>query len=181
MTGLDVSGSPDESAAGARQPDAGAESPATMLRPARQADLESIERLLALSDLESTGMPELLAIHPEHVIVMDDSQRAGELAGVVAIEVCGEHALLRSVAVHPSWRKRQVGHALVRRMEVEAAELGIRALYLLTTTAEQFFPKLGFARIERSAVPEEIAATHEFQAMCPASAVVMLKRLAGGK
>lgn len=147
------------------------------LRPARQADLGAIERLLVLSDLDPTGVPELLARHPQHVIVMDDPQRTGELAAVAAIEVCGDLALLRSVAVHPSQRGRHVGHALVRRMEVEAAARGVRALYLLTTTAEHFFPKLGFTRTERSAVPPEIAATHEFKAMCPASAVTMVKRL----
>ena len=62
-------------------------------------------------------------------------------------------------------------------MELEAAGRGVRALYLLTTTAEHFFPKLGFLRTERGSVPEEIAATHEFQTMCPDSAVVMVKRL----
>lgn len=178
MADWETSGMPDDSAATRRSAaDGDAASPAAVLRQARQADLASIERLLVLSNLERTGVPELLARHPEHVVVMDDPQRAGELAAIAAIEVCGESALLRSVAVHPSFRGRQVGHALVRRMEFEASELGIRALYLLTTTAEQFFPKLGFARTERSAVPAEIAATQEFQAMCPASAVVMGKRL----
>jgi amino-acid N-acetyltransferase len=51
------------------------------------------------------------------------------------------------------------------------------ALYLLTTTAEGYFPKLGFERISRGDVPASIQASVEFTSACPASAIVMCKRL----
>jgi amino-acid N-acetyltransferase len=147
---------------------------ANTFRAARQEDLAAIERLLAIAGLESTGVDELLKRSAGDVIVVDDASRPGELASIGALEVRGRDALLRSVAVHPAWRERRLGQALVRHLMDEARGRGIRALYLLTTTAEHFFPKLGFERLDRDAVPDEIAATHEFRSMCPASAVAMV-------
>jgi amino-acid N-acetyltransferase len=64
------------------------------------------------------------------------------------------------------------------RVIAEAEARGIRALYLLTTTAEHYFPSFGFTRTTRDAVPEEVKTTAEFQGACPASAVVMSRDLA---
>ncbi len=49
--------------------------------------------------------------------------------------------------------------------------------YLHTTTAESFFPQLGFARIERQDVPLAVQASREFNGICPASAAVMRREL----
>jgi len=53
----------------------------------------------------------------------------------------------------------------------------VPAIYLLTTTAEQYFPKFGFERIARSDVPPGVQTSIEFTAACPSSATVMRKRL----
>jgi len=50
-----------------------------------------------------------------------------------------------------------------------------RALYLLTTTAQAFSAKLGFAASERSEVPSAIAATAQFRSLCPSTAACMVK------
>ena len=42
----------------------------------------------------------------------------------------------------------------------------------------EFFPKFGFEQIARADVPASVQASVEFQSACPASAVVMRKRLA---
>jgi N-acetylglutamate synthase-like GNAT family acetyltransferase len=70
-----------------------------------------------------------------------------------------------------------VGQALVRALLVHATSRGIRELYLLTTTAEEFFRWFGFERIAREAVPEPVRASVEFRESCPASATVMRARL----
>ena len=49
--------------------------------------------------------------------------------------------------------------------------------FLLTTTAERFFPKFGFERIERTDVPASLQASIEFRSACPSSAIVMRKAL----
>ena len=56
-----------------------------------------------------------------------------------------------------------------------ARERGLGAVYLLTTTAEGYFPRFGFARITREEVPDPVQASVEFREACPASAVVMRK------
>jgi amino-acid N-acetyltransferase len=46
-------------------------------------------------------------------------------------------------------------------------------VFLLTTTAENFFPSFGFQRIERADVPTELEQSPELRGACPASATVM--------
>jgi amino-acid N-acetyltransferase len=50
-------------------------------------------------------------------------------------------------------------------------------VFLLTTTAERFFPKFGFEQIDREQVPASVQQSVEFQSACPASAIVMRKLL----
>jgi amino-acid N-acetyltransferase len=133
-----------------------------------------VAALLTASSLPLDGVHEALL----SFVVAED---AGEIVGVAGIEACGvtgEHALLRSVAVAPTWRNRGLGRVLVTRAVAEAEARGAKALYLLTTTAERYFPSFGFTTTTRDAVPEEVRATAEFQGACPASATVMTLPLA---
>ena len=147
------------------------------LRPATTPDLAAIERLLVAADLPTAGVAEILAERPADFIVADEPGARGELAAVAGLELRGNTALLRSVAVRPEWRRHGLGQALVRRVVCRAEERGLNALYLLTMTAEHYFPRFGFERVERAAVPPEIAATLEFKSACPASAVAMARPL----
>ena len=147
------------------------------LRAATAADLPAVERLLAATGLPAAGVADVFAAAPGDFVVADDPHAPGELAAVAGLEVCCANALLRSVAVQPAWRRHGLGQALVRRVVCGAGERGLRALYLLTMTAEHYFPRLGFAPVARDAVPAEIAATLEFTSACPASAVAMARPL----
>lgn len=158
-------------------PAAGDPSAAPVLRAATVADLPAVERLLRDSGLPTTGVAELLAARADDFVVTDDPRAPGELAAVAGLEVCCDDALLRSVAVRPDWRAHGLGQALVRRVVCRAEERGLRALYLLTMTAEHYFPRFGFTPVDRATVPAEIAATLEFRSACPASAVAMAKPL----
>lgn len=101
----------------------------------------------------------------------------GRLLGVVGIEAYGTQGLLRSLAVDPASRGVGLGLSLVAAAEQWAAARGITALYLLTTTADQFFDRLGYESVARDQAPASIAATTEFRELCPASAVFMRKVL----
>ena len=147
------------------------QTPAATLRPATADDLAGVERLLTASGLPLDGVREAL---PTFTV----AEAAGDLVGVAGLEVCCEHALLRSVAVRPEWRTRGVGRALVTRVISDAEARGIHALYLLTTTAERYFPSFGFRTVTRDAVPADVQATKEFQGACPASATVMMRPVA---
>ena len=143
------------------------------LRAANSADLPAIEQLLSASHLPLAGVSEAL---PGFVVAESD----GAIVGTAALEACCDNALLRSVAVAPEWRSRGLGRALVTRVIADAESRGIRALYLLTTTAEHYFPSFGFRQITRDEAPSDVRGTAEFQGACPASAVVMRRAVCEG-
>ncbi len=147
---------------------------APSLRSARPDDLAAVARLLTASNLPLDGVAEALS---DFVV----AEAGDALVGVAGLEVCGDHALLRSVAVDPAWRAHGIGRALVTRVISDAEARGIRGLYLLTTTAERYFPSFGFRPIGREAVPDDVRATAEFRGACPASATVMCRACADGQ
>ena len=142
------------------------EAPRVTLRAATAADLGGVERLLVASGLPTAGVAESL-----RTFIVAES--LGQIVGVVGLELCCEHALLRSTAVSPEWRDRGLGRRLVERIIAEAESRDLRALYLLTTTAEHYFPSFGFTKTTRDAVPAAVRATAEFESACPGSATVM--------
>ena len=98
---------------------------------------------------------------------------AGQVVGAAALELYADAALLRSVVVDASVRGQGVGQQLTVSALALANELGVSTVFLLTTTAADFFPRFGFERITREDVPASVRASVEFQSACPASAVVM--------
>jgi amino-acid N-acetyltransferase len=136
-------------------------------RPSRAA----VVALLDASDLPSADLTDA---HMEHFFFCGPAAAPTALVGV---EPCGASALLRSLVVRPEHRSAGLGAALVEHAEGYARAGGARALYLLTTTAEPFFARLGYTIVERARAPREIAATREFAGICPASSVFMAKRL----
>ena len=143
------------------------------LRVAIESDLPAIERLLASSGLPTTGVAEALR---GFVVAESDSDK--RIVGVAGLErCCDEYALLRSTAVDPDWRGTGLDRRLVTHVIAEAESRGIKALYLLTTTAERYFPSFGFRTITRDDVPAPVKATEEFTSACPASATVMTRQL----
>jgi amino-acid N-acetyltransferase len=97
--------------------------------------------------------------------------------GLVGIEMCGDCALLRSLAVAEASRSGGLGRALVARAEDHARASGARSLYLLTTTAESFFRRLGYLTASRDSAPPAIRQSREFADLCPASSAFMIKHL----
>jgi len=142
------------------------------LRPAAPSDLEKVERLLTASHLPLDGVADALG-----TFVV--AEAGDDIVGVAGLEVCCDNALLRSVAVADDWRSHGVGRALVTRVISDAEARGLRGLYLLTTTAERYFPSFGFRPVSRDEVPDDVRATSEFQGACPASATVMTLGLPG--
>src|SRR5438093_4057410 len=122
------------------------------IRPARSGDLAGIERLLTAAHLPLAGVAGAL----EGFVVAESD---GAIVGTAALELCSDNALLRSVAVAPEWRSRGLGRALVTRVIADAESRGLRALYLLTTTAERYFPSFGFREVARAHVPADVQRT----------------------
>ena len=140
------------------------------LRSATSNDLPAVESLLSESDLPLDGVRENFSTF----IVAEDR---GAIAGAIGLEKFGSFALLRSAVVSPDNRGSGVGSRLVKQLLERADEEGIEDVYLLTTTAEKYFPRFGFTRTTRTAVPDAVKASAEFQGACPDTAVVMTRRV----
>jgi amino-acid N-acetyltransferase len=99
------------------------------------------------------------------------------IVGTIGLEIYGYLALLRSLVVAPSFKNRGIGRMLYERMVAYARLNGVREVFLLTTTADRLFRKMGFQEVVRSELPEVIRETHEFKHLCPASALCLAKRI----
>jgi len=140
------------------------------VQPARPEDFDAIARLLGDHELPVDGLRDHLAT----TLVARD---ADAIVGSAALEVYADGALLRSVAVAPALQRSGLGRTLTDAAIALARARRSPALYLLTTTAERYFPKFGFERVERRDVPPGVQASVEFTSACPASAIVMRKVL----
>jgi amino-acid N-acetyltransferase len=126
--------------------------------------------------LEAAGLPvaDLSEERLQHFFYLPHEDSA---MGLVGLELYAEEALLRSLIVAPSERGQGLGIALVRHAEAYAASQGARSIYLLTLSAELFFQRLGYTRLDRSAAPASIRRTSEFASLCPANSSFMVKVL----
>lgn len=133
----------------------------------------SSDHLAVIGLLEDAGLPlaGVLPTLPDFCVV----ELEGRVVGAVGLEIYGRDALLRSAVVEQVARNTGLGVALVERILDHARGRGVRAVYLLTTTADRYFPRFGFERITREDVPDNVKRSVEFREACPASAVVMRK------
>ena len=136
------------------------------IRAANPGDLESVQALLRASDLPVEGVP--VTLDAFLVAEQDDA-----VVGVIGLECYGADALLRSAVVHPGLRGTGLGARLVDAVIALAGRRGIDVLWLLTTTAERWFPRFGFEVVARTDVPVPVQASLEFRGACPSSATVM--------
>jgi N-acetylglutamate synthase-like GNAT family acetyltransferase/SAM-dependent methyltransferase len=146
----------------------------TTLRATRAADLDRAHALLEHASLPIDGVGD----HFETGYVV--AEQNGRLIGLAGIEIYEGDALLRSVAVDAAHRDRGLGITLVQDRLRWAREQNIRDVYLLTTTAADFFTRLGFTQIERTAAPPALQRAPEFTSICDSTATTMRLSLADG-
>lgn len=125
--------------------------------------------------LSSQGLPlEGAYAHLQHfqINLFND-----ELIACGGLEVYGQDALLRSIAVKPAAQGQGCGQQLVTHLIEAARATGIKRLYLLTTNARQYFQQFGFRDIPASKLPVGLQASSQLQGACPASAIAMQLKL----
>lgn len=142
------------------------------LTPAVPADLPAVLELLTASNLPHDGLAERF----DAAVVAHDGPA---VVGSAALELYGEAALLRSVAVAEGLRGQGLGRQLTTAAIDLARARRVRRVYLLTTTAEGYFPSFGFVPVSRAEVEPAVQASAEFTGACPASAAIMALNLAG--
>jgi len=125
------------------------------VRRAQPADLPqivAIERAAFVDPWEEGTLQESLAYYPETFFVAKSN---GDVAGFVAggIEDTGEEVYghIMNLAVAPEYRRRGVGHHLIRRLEQEYLLLGASGVQLevriTNTGAQEFYRRLGYREV----------------------------------
>lgn len=133
-----------------------------------------------LSDLAATltaaGLPADDIDEPGHTFLRFEDA-AGHTIGFGGWESHGSDILLRSITVAPGLRGQGLGCRIVEKVLGEAHAAGALKAYLLTTSAQGFFAGRGFEVIARDAVPASILESRQAAGLCPASAVIMVRKL----
>jgi amino-acid N-acetyltransferase len=137
------------------------------IRAARSGDLSAVRALLDAAHLPLDGLDEQFG---DGYAVAESE---GTVIGAEGIETYADCGLLRSAVVHDAWRGRGIGDALTRDRLDWARSRGLREVYLLTTTAAEYFPRYGFTRVERGSAPAAVQRSREFAEACPQTAVTM--------
>lgn len=137
------------------------------IRAANPADVNAVEAALSDSNLPLDGL------HDQFGEGYAIAEAEGRVIGVEGIEIHGDDGLLRSAAVVSDWRGKGVGDALTRNRIEWARHRGLRSLYLLTTTAGDYFPRFGFEHADRGTAPLPIRQSREFAEACPSTALFM--------
>ena len=135
--------------------------------PPAAGDLRAIEALVQNSQLPTAVVVDHF---PAGYVV---ARRGGDVVGVAALEPHDDAALLRTVAIEPDERGKGTGLALVADRLATAWKSGADRVFLLTTTAPEFFRRFGFAEVDRASAPASLQASAEFAALCPTSATCM--------
>ena len=131
---------------------------------------DDIIALLSAAKLPTDDLPETL----KNFWAMIKNE---ELIGVVGLETYGNYGLLRSLAVRPDYMNQNSAGKLVAQLENLAAAEGLKAVFLLTETAPDYFSRKGYQIITRAEIPAEIQRSSEFSHVCPQSAIAMKKDL----
>lgn len=142
------------------------------IRAATSTDSDAMTGLLQAADLPVTGVADT----PGNFLVAEENGLVVALGG---LEAHPPDALLRSLAVDRTRRNDGLGRLVFDRLWQQAGAARYSGVYLLTTTAADYFERLGFARIERDQAPDGIRRSAEFARLCPDDAVLMLRSVTG--
>jgi amino-acid N-acetyltransferase len=137
---------------------------------AKEAELKDILELLEVVGLPIDGVSN----HLGNFLVFKHNEK---VIGCVGLEIYGNVGLLRSLAVYPRCQGKGIGKILIQSVLTHAQEKRLDELYLLTTTADKFFLKYGFAQIPRKKADHKVNKSIEFKSACPKTAICMKKVL----
>ena len=151
--------------------------PRTALMPATPDDRAELEALLTAAKLPLDGLDDAF---PDRFVI---ARQDGVMIGAAGLEHWKNAGLLRSVVVAESHRGQGLGEALVADRVAWASTIltdgevqAMASICLLTTSAEGFFGRIGFTKIERSELPEPLQASTQTKLSECSTAVAMMHR-----
>ena len=143
--------------------------PRTVVAAGRPEDRAEVEALLTTSQLPLEGLEQT-----ELVIARID----GELVGTAGLERWEGFGLVRSVAVAEGHRGSGIAATLVTDRLCAARFDALHAAYLLTTGAQRYFERFGFAAIDRSTLPHALSPSTQLDLPACSTAIAMRLQLA---
>lgn len=146
---------------------------ATMIQD--QIALEKLQKFLHANKLPHQDIAD--GITTKGRVFLGYYDDSGELIGSGGLELYGDSALLRSVAVKENSRGQELGKKIVDDLVTQARNSKINNIFLLTETAKDFFTKKGFTIVPRDEVPAQVRSSSEFTHVCPTSAICMFYKL----
>jgi len=137
------------------------------MRPAHREDMAAVRHVLSVTSLEEPARDDQQGSF--FVLRNEDGT-----VGCVSLEVLGDDAVLRALAVDPKFRGAGYGWMLADMAVSQARWRGVRRIYLLTETASDFFAaKFGFRVVDRSTLSRPVAASETFSRPAGAQQVAM--------
>ena len=139
----------------------------------RTASVEELPAIIQLLDECKLPHSDIMPGKQQFVVAEIDRK----IIGCAGYESYTENGLFRSLAVKPLYRNMSIAQTMIDNIFALAQEQGIKEFFLLTTTADKLFGKLGWEIINRNDVPANIANTTEFTSICPSVAICMKYQL----
>lgn len=140
------------------------------IQKAEIGQLEEIQNLL-----KNSGLPyEDIGMHLNNFLCVMNNEKIIAAGG---FEIYDDVALLRSLAVTEAKRNEGLGQLIYAALIEHAKTKNIKQIYLLTETAEKFFIKNGFTKVERNIIPDTIKNTYEYKVLCAESAILLMKNI----
>jgi len=138
------------------------------MKPAHLADMPEVRKLLVRVGLP--GEPARDEQFPSFYVLTNEQG----MVGSVALDVFGDDAVLRALAVDEEFRGAGYGWMLADMAVSQARWRGVRRIYLFTESASDFFAaKFGFRVVDRSTLSKQVAASETFTAPKGAGLVAM--------
>ncbi len=127
-----------------------------MIRKAKLDDIKEIQRLLKVYAPRGGILPRSLSELYDHLRDFFVFVRNRKVVGICALHICWEDlAEIRSLAVEEEDQSKGIGATLVKACLKESKGLGVKKVFALTYQAE-FFEKLGFKKVDKTALPHKI-------------------------
>ncbi|HEY0249994.1 MAG TPA: GNAT family N-acetyltransferase, partial [Kofleriaceae bacterium] len=138
------------------------------IRPAQRADMQSLRDVLELVKLGDE--PARDDQFPSFFVLRNEKGNCG----CVALEVYGDDAVLRALAVDPEFRGSGYGWMLADMAVSQARWRGVKRIYLLTESASDFFAaKFGFRVVDRSTLGKAVSSSETFASHAQSTRVAM--------
>jgi amino-acid N-acetyltransferase len=135
---------------------------------ARLASIDDVGGILELIEpLEAEGVllkrsRELLEAEIRHFRILE---RDGRIIACAALYPYPEHGSgeLACIITHPDYRGSQRAGRLLVELEADAARLGLRQVFVLTTQTAHWFQEQGFVETQRDQLPEPKKSLYNLQ------------------